>query len=155
MRNTFHKDKMLNYKSVDKYIVNIFKREVTPANFLDLSNLSVILESDDGFTNAHSKEFNGDTDMYFPLKSDDPAISLLPVKNEFEESSSYELDRLREDTIHKVIPMEDSSGISTTLSNRVNLPDPAKYPKDRGRMDFIVLDGTDQLNFELSPVVSC
>lgn len=123
------------------------KRNIIMDDPMNVSyDFSVILtvEDEDSVSNTHPDDFDPDP-IYIPLKED----PLVPHDNKFDEDSGH-IDLSQDDVIDKFIPIVNPS--TTAMSNKVKLPDPAKYPKDRGREDFVVIDDTDEL--VLSPVVS-
>lgn len=148
---------MLNNNEINS-IVNtksrIDKREVTNDNTDYDFSIILTVDDEDDVKNTHIDDSSGDS-VYIPLREEDPAITLLPQINQFKDISKVETDiSLHVDSIHEVIPIANRPMSPTTISNKL-LPDPAKYPKDRGREQSVVIDGTDKLNIEISPVVSC
>lgn len=126
------------------------KRYITESDSLNMSyDFSILntVNDEDSMFNTHLDDTNQDS-MYIPLRED----PFLPNDNKFGEDV-VDIDNSQEDSVDRVIPVINPS--PTTMSNKVKLPDPARYPKDRGRDDSVVIDGTDQLNIEFSPVVSC
>lgn len=100
-------------------------------------------DEEDDMRNTDEEEYSGGT-MYIPLRENDPTSLILP--NIFESSDIVNMDNSQEDLIHKTIPVVNQPAFPTTISNSLKLPDPAKYPKDRGR-NSIIIDYTDQLSF--------
>ena len=100
-------------------------------------------DEEDDMRNTDEDEFSGGT-MYIPFRENDPTSLILP--NIFGSSDIVNMDNSQEDLIHKMIPVVNQPVFPTTISNSLKLPDPAKYPKDRGR-NSIIIDSTDQLSF--------
>ncbi|XP_071159703.1 neurexin-1-like isoform X2 [Mytilus edulis] len=153
-KKTFRKDTVLNNNEINS-IVNtksrIDKREITNDNIDYDFSIILTVDDEDDVKNTHIDDSSGDS-VYIPLREEDPAITLLPQINQFKDISTVETDvSLHVDSIHEVIPIANRPMSPTTISNKL-LPDPAKYPKDRGREQSIVIDGTDKLNIEISPV---